>query len=172
MSCRPATAAIGIDPPDSPLPMTIRSGSTFQCSNAHIFPQRPNPLCTSSMHRHQSCRSHRSRRPGRKSSGGTHTPASPTTGSTRIPAIRDGGTSYDRMMSSMYSSVARPAPPPLFDLSGVRSEEHTSELQSRLHLVCRLLLEKKKGIALEDDVAIHANRTEVLTRAPRALIEL
>src|SRR5687768_18169238 len=27
---------------------------------------------------------------------------------------------------------------------GNRSEEHTSELQSRLHLVCRLLLEKKK----------------------------
>src|SRR2546422_7467391 len=27
-----------------------------------------------------------------------------------------------------------------------RSEEHTSELQSRLHLVCRLLLEKKKAI--------------------------
>src|SRR5687768_18015998 len=26
-----------------------------------------------------------------------------------------------------------------------RSEEHTSELQSRLHIVCRLLLEKKKG---------------------------
>src|SRR2546422_5976805 len=29
-------------------------------------------------------------------------------------------------------------------LVGIRSEEHTSELQSRLHLVCRLLLEKKK----------------------------
>src|SRR6266550_9418273 len=29
-------------------------------------------------------------------------------------------------------------------LLGWRSEEHTSELQSRLHLVCRLLLEKKK----------------------------
>src|SRR3989442_7459594 len=28
----------------------------------------------------------------------------------------------------------------------VRSEEHTSELQSRPHLVCRLLLEKKKNI--------------------------
>src|SRR5687768_18349314 len=28
--------------------------------------------------------------------------------------------------------------------TAVRSEEHTSELQSRLHLVCRLLLEKKK----------------------------
>src|SRR3989449_2594323 len=30
------------------------------------------------------------------------------------------------------------------ELVAVRSEEHTSELQSRLHLVCRLLLEKKK----------------------------
>src|SRR5205809_4681146 len=33
-------------------------------------------------------------------------------------------------------------PKPTLDLE--RSEEHTSELQSRLHLVCRLLLEKKK----------------------------
>src|SRR2546429_9982809 len=31
-----------------------------------------------------------------------------------------------------------------FEPSRKRSEEHTSELQSRLHLVCRLLLEKKK----------------------------
>src|SRR2546429_7021685 len=31
-------------------------------------------------------------------------------------------------------------------LQRFRSEEHTSELQSRLHLVCRLLLEKKKEI--------------------------
>src|SRR5690625_6992107 len=31
-------------------------------------------------------------------------------------------------------------------LVGVRSEEHTSELQSRGHLVCRLLLEKKKNM--------------------------
>src|SRR2546429_6845145 len=43
-------------------------------------------------------------------------------------------------------------PSPLFDVAlkqplppgRGRSEEHTSELQSRLHLVCRLLLEKKK----------------------------
>src|SRR2546422_3412557 len=35
---------------------------------------------------------------------------------------------------------ARPLQPGI----GRRSEEHTSELQSRLHLVCRLLLEKKK----------------------------
>src|SRR2546422_8306063 len=32
------------------------------------------------------------------------------------------------------------------DNLSLRSEEHTSELQSRLHLVCRLLLEKKKII--------------------------
>src|SRR2546422_1329284 len=32
-----------------------------------------------------------------------------------------------------------------------RSEEHTSELQSRLHLVCRLLLEKKKTIDVHTD---------------------
>src|SRR2546422_8594545 len=37
-------------------------------------------------------------------------------------------------------SDAEPAP--------ARSEEHTSELQSRLHLVCRLLLEKKKKASL------------------------
>src|SRR5687768_18246649 len=45
-----------------------------------------------------------------------------------------------------------PAPPvPVKPMTGAgfvsaarRSEEHTSELQSRLHLVCRLLLEKKK----------------------------
>src|SRR2546422_5329709 len=33
---------------------------------------------------------------------------------------------------------------PFIVLEDARSEEHTSELQSRLHLVCRLLLEKKK----------------------------
>src|SRR2546429_5398391 len=33
----------------------------------------------------------------------------------------------------------------LHDQQEGRSEEHTSELQSRLHLVCRLLLEKKKN---------------------------
>src|SRR2546422_2322105 len=34
--------------------------------------------------------------------------------------------------------------PKMCSVLAVRSEEHTSELQSRLHLVCRLLLEKKK----------------------------
>src|SRR2546422_7749383 len=35
-----------------------------------------------------------------------------------------------------------------------RSEEHTSELQSRLHLVCRLLLEKKKQRTEHNDTMI------------------
>src|SRR5256884_7127977 len=38
-------------------------------------------------------------------------------------------------------ALSRPSLP---RISKWRSEEHTSELQSRLHLVCRLLLEKKK----------------------------
>src|SRR2546422_4892543 len=45
------------------------------------------------------------------------------------------------------------------DLQGgieeARSEEHTSELQSRLHLVCRLLLEKKKNRQRPDKLKSH-----------------
>src|SRR2546422_6168597 len=40
----------------------------------------------------------------------------------------------------------------------VRSEEHTSELQSRLHLVCRLLLEKKKQKDRGTAVSVSASR--------------
>src|SRR2546429_8727460 len=40
---------------------------------------------------------------------------------------------------------AAAAPASRSERSASRSEEHTSELQSRLHLVCRLLLEKKKA---------------------------
>src|SRR5690625_5998706 len=36
-----------------------------------------------------------------------------------------------------------------------RSEEHTSELQSRGHLVCRLLLEKKKNVGLINRARVH-----------------
>src|SRR2546429_3086846 len=60
-------------------------------------------------------------------------------------------------MEIWFYSGANPALPPFFyvmfyqregsgDYRFYRSEEHTSELQSRLHLVCRLLLEKKKTI--------------------------
>src|SRR2546422_8468953 len=53
-----------------------------------------------------------------------------------------------RLDVALFSSeVGRRKPDPaIFEraLGELRSEEHTSELQSRLHLVCRLLLEKKK----------------------------
>src|SRR5690625_4862815 len=40
----------------------------------------------------------------------------------------------------------------IIGMASGRSEEHTSELQSRGHLVCRLLLEKKKAIEFNSDV--------------------
>src|SRR3989442_8738936 len=56
--------------------------------------------------------------------------ARPGASASAPPAWRSPGT-------VTASARGRAAPPP-------RSEEHTSELQSRPHLVCRLLLEKKK----------------------------
>src|SRR3712207_8512162 len=46
---------------------------------------------------------------------------------------------YDRVSASIRDEVAAAAA-----AADPRSEEHTSELQSRQYLVCRLLLEKKK----------------------------
>src|SRR2546422_8294395 len=46
-----------------------------------------------------------------------------------------------------------------------RSEEHTSELQSRLHLVCRLLLEKKKKKKKSQHVATLTRIVYRMTRA-------
>src|SRR2546422_7784319 len=43
----------------------------------------------------------------------------------------------------------------------MRSEEHTSELQSRLHLVCRLLLEKKKKKTKQSYLKKHVYITAV-----------
>src|SRR5690349_22786061 len=54
--------------------------------------------------------------------------------------FRSGDLRSDGYISNSRSSHASPAA----TRSGVRSEEHTSELQSRRDLVCRLLLEKKK----------------------------
>src|SRR3712207_7850720 len=54
--------------------------------------------------------------------------------------------------------AARPVPWP----RGTRSEEHTSELQSRQYLVCRLLLEKKKKS--------HKNTKQLLSTTNRSTI--
>src|SRR2546422_6752847 len=50
--------------------------------------------------------------------------------------------------------------------SAWRSEEHTSELQSRLHLVCRLLLEKKKKSIRRKHT--HSNCAQVIDTLPPA----
>src|SRR2546422_7424210 len=47
-----------------------------------------------------------------------------------------------------------------------RSEEHTSELQSRLHLVCRLLLEKKKKNKTTNESTRPYCLTKASTRTP------
>src|SRR5690625_3461664 len=63
-----------------------------------------------------------------------------------------------------FGTLLEPLMRPIFNVPGTgsfaliigmasgRSEEHTSELQSRGHLVCRLLLEKKKAIEFNSDV--------------------
>src|SRR2546429_4859456 len=70
-----------------------------------------------------------------------------------IYAIRRLDSSRPRARS--FSQLRRSA---LHPERHFRSEEHTSELQSRLHLVCRLLLEKKKKlteIAITDMYTTH-----------------
>src|SRR5687768_17911603 len=76
--------------------------------------------------------------------------------STRIPKAEyviqiDYGSSPANVQGLTQAVLAmidslKAKPPAAADVEKVRSEEHTSELQSRLHLVCRLLLEKKKKI--------------------------
>src|SRR3989449_1145274 len=55
-----------------------------------------------------------------------------------------GGAGVDAHLAGSAAAPARPGPEGATRRGVDRSEEHTSELQSRLHLVCRLLLEKKK----------------------------
>src|SRR5260370_4211042 len=70
-------------------------------------------------------------------------------GSLAISGALDSTQQLDRVdSSSMLRRCARRVPKPSLKLkerqAWLRSEEHTSELQSHLNLVCRLLLEKKK----------------------------
>src|SRR2546422_7884009 len=53
-----------------------------------------------------------------------------------VPLVEEVPDRLDHLVAHTRDRDLAPAPQP-------RSEEHTSELQSRLHLVCRLLLEKK-----------------------------
>src|SRR2546422_8251371 len=67
-----------------------------------------------------------------------------------FPATRPGSRE-DNVVPGPGAAVAFPA-------TRGRSEEHTSELQSRLHLVCRLLLEKKKKDKAEHNIRTPTNK--------------
>src|SRR5687768_17870084 len=56
------------------------------------------------------------------------------------------------------ANARTPGTVPLSQPVRIRSEEHTSELQSRLHLVCRLLLEKKKKQTTSQSQRTHSIR--------------
>src|SRR2546422_7936186 len=58
--------------------------------------------------------------------------------------FRSRGVAVTRVDSCSVAAGAAGRARPVVCAVAERSEEHTSELQSRLHLVCRLLLEKKK----------------------------
>src|SRR5256884_3728933 len=72
---------------------------------------------------------------------------------TSMTRVEDIAASYELVGRGVYSSTNTRIEGAIF---GIRSEEHTSELQSRLHLVCRLLLEKKK--TLRNRSATHSRR--------------
>src|SRR2546429_5656105 len=62
----------------------------------------------------------------------------------RHALLGGGGARLARELAPRCRADRRASPQPEAAPGKHRSEEHTSELQSRLHLVCRLLLEKKK----------------------------
>src|SRR5256884_2738720 len=70
---------------------------------------------------------------------------------------RHGGS---RLHDRDFAANARRARPAF---AAKRSEEHTSELQSRLHLVCRLLLEKKRSSLSRRSTAYHPTQSCVHT---------
>src|SRR2546422_7998889 len=74
---------------------------------------------------------------------GPKTQAIQADGGLVLPGFTDGHTHFIDGGFQLASVDLRNA--------ATRSEEHTSELQSRLHLVCRLLLEKKKNTARTPD---------------------
>src|SRR5580700_12131149 len=61
---------------------------------------------------------------------------------------------HDALPIRPSTGPVSPSGSPACSICSTRSEEHTSELQSRRDLVCRLLLEKKKKISLKEEEQI------------------
>src|SRR3712207_7638939 len=68
----------------------------------------------------------------------------PDAGATTLLNVRNAGRAVAALDEAFECRSHDLLPPPLHAIHHHRSEEHTSELQSRQYLVCRLLLEKKK----------------------------
>src|SRR5690348_17702488 len=69
-----------------------------------------------------------------------------------------------RTVAARPTRRARPRAPRRGGAAGGRSEEHTSELQSPVHLVCRLLLEKKKKNKITHITCSSDNPSQTNTR--------
>src|SRR3712207_6877436 len=68
-----------------------------------------------------------------------HSPSAPA-----LPAVSSRRRLSRRLCQKSSQATSRPRFSAMLSVPISRSEEHTSELQSRQYLVCRLLLEKKK----------------------------
>src|SRR3712207_7000602 len=80
--------------------------------------------------------------------------ARPSSDLRRVLGVRGGAVRVDEVRRDHLDHFA------------VRSEEHTSELQSRQYLVCRLLLEKKKCQAIKSSIRIccHTHYAVIILR--------
>src|SRR2546422_8001380 len=79
-------------------------------------------------------------------------PARPiSAGATRVHGYTDADVRDARPLGEVWPAFRE-------FVGDARSEEHTSELQSRLHLVCRLLLEKKKTTTQTKSSTLHILR--------------
>src|SRR5260370_3018825 len=88
----------------------------------------------------------------------TRNTASPKSLNPRIAQVSAGN---DAACTALRTAASKAAASPCITALAShtkRSEEHTSELQSHLNLVCRLLLEKKKRIPLHPSAPLHPSR--------------
>src|SRR2546429_7016184 len=93
--------------------------------------------------------------------------------------LESRATKFDAMMSAAAASHGaseltatrwrRASPAAAATNPAVRSEEHTSELQSRLHLVCRLLLEKNNYSSTEWSAAKMGPKRDVIGELAQAV---
>src|SRR5437764_3870294 len=77
--------------------------------------------------------------------------SSPTRSAWRRRSACNGSSSAFRSSARVSARTSTTPATRAEDRNALRSEEHTSELQSPMYLVCRLLLEKKKRHHVEQD---------------------